>query len=133
MPPLFVEAAKWRFKLPYHHAQMSCHRIDEQVHYESARPGGTFSGKYRGSGDLFQAEPGTLEHFLTERYCLYTEDGGRVYRGDIHHPPWDLQQAEAAVDLNTMSPLPLPDEQPHALYSPRQDVVVWPLEEIPAS
>jgi hypothetical protein len=129
---LFVEGAKWRYKLPYHHAQMSHRRVGDQVHYESARPGGAFSGNYGGRGDLFQAEPGTLEHFLTERYCLYTEDGGRVYRADIHHPPWDLQHAEAAVDLNTMAPLPLPDERPHVLFSPRQDVVVWPLEELSA-
>jgi uncharacterized protein YqjF (DUF2071 family) len=128
---LFVEAAKWRYKLPYHLAQMRSRRIGDRVHYESARPGAAFSGSYRGDGDLFRAEPGTLEHFLTERYCLYTEDGGRAFRAEIHHPPWDLQRAEAAVDLNTMSPVPLPDEPPHALFSPRQDVVVWPLEEIP--
>ena len=129
---LFVEAAKWRYKLPYHHAQMTTRRIGDHVHYESARAGAAFSGNYRGEGDLFHAEPGTLEHFLTERYCLYTEDGGRVYRGEIHHLPWDLQQAEATVDLNTMAPLALPDEAPHALFAPRQDVVVWPLEELSA-
>jgi uncharacterized protein YqjF (DUF2071 family) len=129
---LFVEGAKWRYKLPYHQAQMACRRIGEHVHYESARAGAAFSGNYRGHGDLFQAETGTLEHFLTERYCLYTEDGGRAYRASIHHPPWDLQRAEATVDLNTMSPVALPDEEPHVLFSPRQDVVVWPLEELTA-
>jgi uncharacterized protein YqjF (DUF2071 family) len=128
---LFVEAAKWRYKLPYYLAQMRSRRIGDHVHYESARAGAAFSGNYRGDGDLFQAEPGTLEHFLVERYCLYTEDGGRAYRAEIHHPPWDLQRAEATVDLNTIAPVALPDEPPHALFSPRQDVVVWPLEEIP--
>jgi hypothetical protein len=81
-------------------------------------------------GDLFRAEPGTLEHFLTERYCLYTEDGGRLYRADIHHPPWQLQEAEAVIDLNTMAPVPLPDGEPHLLFSARQDVVIWSLEEV---
>jgi uncharacterized protein YqjF (DUF2071 family) len=100
------------------------------VRYESARPGAAFSGSYRGTGDLFRAEPGTLEHFLTERYCLYTENGGRVYRADIHHPPWDLQSGEATIDLNTMSPVGLGDDEPHVLFSPRLDVVVWPLSEL---
>lgn len=127
---LAVEGAKRLYKLPYHRAQMTCERVGDRVQYESARPGAAFSGSYRGSGDLFRAEPGTLEHFLTERYCLYTEDGGQAYRAEIHHPPWDLQGGEATIDLNTMSPVALPDEQPHVLFSPRQDVVVWPLAEL---
>jgi uncharacterized protein len=122
-----VEGGKLLYKLPYQRARMRCERIGDYVHYESARPGGAFSGRYRGAGDLFHAEPDTLEAWLTERYCLYTEDGGRAYRADIHHPRWDLQRGEAVVDLNTLSPLPLPDEEPHVLFSPRQDVVVWPL------
>jgi uncharacterized protein YqjF (DUF2071 family) len=127
---LAVEGAKRLYKLPYHRAQMSCTRAGDRVRYESARPGAAFSGSYRGTGDLFQPEPGTLEHFLTERYCLYTENGGRVYRADIHHPPWDLQRGEATIDLNTMAPLALGDDEPHVLFSPRQDVVVWPLVEL---
>lgn len=127
---LFAEAAKWQYKLPYFHAEMTHRRTGDVVHYESARAGGSFSGNYRGAGSLFQAEPGTLEHFLTERYCLYTADGSRAYRADIHHLPWSLQPGEATVDLNTMAPLALPAEAPHVLFAPRQDVVVWPLEEI---
>jgi uncharacterized protein YqjF (DUF2071 family) len=127
---LAVEGAKRLYKLPYHRAQMSYVRADDRVQYESARSGAAFSGSYRGTGNLFRAEPGTLEHFLTERYCLYTEDGARVYRADIHHPPWDLQRGEATIDLNTMAPLALEDDEPHVLFSPRLDVVVWPLAEL---
>ena len=127
---LAVEGAKRLYKLPYHRAQMACTRAGDSVHYESARPGAAFSASYRGTGDLFHAEPGTLEHFLTERYCLYTEDGGRSYRGEIHHPPWSLQLGEATVDLNTMAPVALGEREPHVLFSPRQDVVVWPLSEL---
>ena len=127
---LAVEGAKRLYRLPYHRARMTCRRAGGGVQYESARAGAAFSGTYRGAGDLFRAEPGSLEAFLTERYCLYTEDGGRAYRAEIHHPPWDLQRGEATVDLNTMAPLALPDEPPHMLFSPRQDVVVWPLEQL---
>ncbi len=125
-----VEGAKKLYRLPYHRARMRCERIGDHVHYESGRAGATFSGRYRGEGPLFHADPGSPEEFLTERYCLYTEDGGRLYRAEIHHPPWDLQRGEAVIDLNTMAPLPLPDEPPHVLFSPRQDVVVWGLEEV---
>jgi uncharacterized protein YqjF (DUF2071 family) len=125
-----VEAAKRLYRLPYHRSRMHCDRSGDFVHYESSRAGAAFSGRYRGEGPLFHAEPGTLEHFLTERYCLYTEDGGRIYRADIHHPPWDLQHGEAQIDVNTMTPVSLPDHEPHVLFSPRQDVVVWPLERL---
>ena len=74
-------------------------------------------------------EPGSLEHFLTERYCLYAEHEGVLYRADIHHRPWPLQPADARIDLNTMAPRGLRLEgEPGLHYSARQDVVIWPLE-----
>jgi uncharacterized protein len=127
---LAVEAAKKAYKLPYHHAEMRYERVGEYVEYESSRAGAAFGGRYRGDGNLFHAEAGTLEYFLTERYCLYTEDGGRLYRAEIHHPPWDLQRGDARVDLNTMAPLSLLDEEPDVLFCPRQDVVLWSLDEV---
>ena len=126
---LAVEAAKRFYKLPYTRAQMRYER-GEFVRHESARAGAAFSGSYRGVGDLFHAEPGSLTAFLVERYCLYTEDGGRVYRAETHHMPWQLQEGEAQIDLNTMAPLPLPDVEPHVLFAPRQDAVIWPLREL---
>jgi uncharacterized protein YqjF (DUF2071 family) len=127
---VIVEAARRFYKLPYHHARMSCRRVGDHVQYASSRAGSEFSATYRGTGDLFRPEPGTLEYFLTERYCLYTETGARTYRAEIHHLPWDLQRGEASVDVNTMAPLALRDEPPHVLFSPRQDAVVWSLEAI---
>jgi uncharacterized protein YqjF (DUF2071 family) len=127
---LAVEAAKRLYKLPYHHARMSAERHEPFVQYESARAGAAFTARYRGEGDSFTAEEGTLEYFLAERYCLYTADGGRLYHAEIHHPPWQLQRAVADIAVNTMAPLPLPDEEPHLLFSRRQDVVVWSLEEV---
>jgi uncharacterized protein YqjF (DUF2071 family) len=127
---LAVEGARRGFRLPYHHASMRCERSEDGVHYESRRPGARFAASYRGQGDLFHAEPGSLEEFLTERYCLYTEDRGRLQRAQIHHPPWDLQRGEVTIEANTMAPVQLPEDEPHFLFSPRQDVVVWPLEEV---
>jgi uncharacterized protein YqjF (DUF2071 family) len=125
-----VEAAKWLYKLPYHQARMSLERDGPYVRYESARPGATFSARYRGVGDAFSAAQGSLEAFLTERYCLYTADGGRLYRAEIHHPPWSLRRAEASIDLNTVAPVALPDEAPHLLLAEHLDVVIWSLREV---
>jgi uncharacterized protein YqjF (DUF2071 family) len=127
---LAVQAAKRLYRLPYHRARMRHERRADVVHYESARTGAAFRGRYHGEGPLFNAEAGSLEHFLTERYCLYATDERRAYRAEIHHPPWDLQRGRAHIDLNRMAPVSLPGDEPHVLFSPRQDVVVWPLTEL---
>ena len=83
------------------------------------------------AGEPWRAEPGSLEHFLAERYCLYASDGPSLHRAEIHHPLWPLQEAEATVEENTMPP---PDLSlgPSGLsrFSRRQDVLVWPLRPV---
>jgi uncharacterized protein YqjF (DUF2071 family) len=132
---LAVEAARRTYKLPYFHARMSATRRGEWIEYECARieeRGRVFSGRYRPVGAVFNAEPDSLEWFLTERYCLYTTDErGVVQRAEIHHEPWPLQAAEAEIELTTLSPIEL-DGAPLCHFSRRQDVVVWPLEPVPA-
>jgi uncharacterized protein YqjF (DUF2071 family) len=89
-----------------------------------------FCGRYRPAGDVFHAEQGSLEWFLAERYCLYTTDErGRLQRAEIHHALWDLQPAEAEIELTSISPLPL-DGPPVCHFSRRQDVVIWPLRPV---
>jgi uncharacterized protein YqjF (DUF2071 family) len=124
-----VAAARRLYKLPYFYARMSIGRRHGHVHFDSSREGAAFSARYRGVGDLSRAEPGSLEWFLAERYCLYTEEAGALYRAEIHHLPWPLQAGEAVVELNTMAPVPLEGE-PLVHYAGRQDAVVWPLERL---
>jgi uncharacterized protein YqjF (DUF2071 family) len=130
---LAVEAARRTYRLPYFHARMSATRRGEWTAYECARveePGRVFSGRYRPSGAAFTAEPGSLEWFLAERYCLYTTDErGSLARAEIHHGLWQLQPAEAEIDLASISPLEL-DGEPLLHFSRRQDVVIWPLERV---
>jgi uncharacterized protein YqjF (DUF2071 family) len=85
-----------------------------------------FVARYRPVAPAAPAAPGSLEHWLTERYCAYTAQP--LQRIDIHHPPWELQPAEAEMSVNTMAaPLGLElDGSPHLLYAARQDIVVWP-------
>ena len=131
-----VAGARLAFRLPYFRARMSIERDGAEIRYRSRRStgGASLRVRYRPSGPVFEARPGTLEHFLTERYCLYTLDKRRrVHRAEIHHPPWHLQRASADFELNTMTAphgIDLPPETPLAHYSARQDVVVWALERV---
>lgn len=74
-----------------------------------------------------------LEHWLTERYCLYTTVDGAVYRGEIHHAPWPLQGASAEIEVNTMAAaagITLPDTKPLLHFAKRLDVLIWPLRRV---
>lgn len=115
-----VEAARLHpplgFTLPYFKATMSAARDGDWIDYEHQRtdsnrrivygearstPAG-YRARYRPTGPVRLAEPESLESFLTDRYRLYSWNGALFY-GDIHHPPWPLQPAEADVTTNTMA------------------------------
>lgn len=93
------------------------------------------AGRYRPTGPEAPPPPGSLAHWLTECYCLYTLDQhGDVLRADIHHPPWPLRPAEASFEHNTMAaPYGLDLDAPPELlhFARRQDVLIWPLARRP--
>jgi uncharacterized protein len=133
--PVAVGAARTLLRLPYFTASMQVETRDGYVHYASRRlssegTAAQFVGRYRPAGSVVSPKPGTLEHFLTERYCLYAVDhGNRPYRLEIHHPPWPLQSADAEISTNTMAEaagLRLPSMAPVLHFSKRQDMVAWP-------
>jgi uncharacterized protein YqjF (DUF2071 family) len=132
--PLAVEAARDVFHLNYYDARMTCARSGERVYYSSVRthrgaPLAAFQGQYRPTGPVYRSTPGTLEHWLTERYCLYDANRrGVVWRGDIHHSPWPLQPAEAAIECNTMTEqigVALPDAKPLLHFARSLAVMAW--------
>jgi uncharacterized protein YqjF (DUF2071 family) len=130
---LAVEGARRSHKLPYYRAEMSMRRrAGERYEVRSRRGGFRFQASYEPTGPPVEPEPGTLEHFLTERYCLYAENEGEVCRAQIHHPPWPLQTARAGIHENTMWPpgITAPGGEPLAHYSARQDVLTWGLEPV---
>jgi hypothetical protein len=107
---LAVAAARAMYHLAYFQAD-----IDFQVTKE-AIPTVTFATRrtdergvrpanarvrYRpAEGPVTHAAPGTLEHFLMERYILYAEDETRqLYRARVHHQPYPVQRAEV-LDLD---------------------------------
>jgi uncharacterized protein YqjF (DUF2071 family) len=129
-----VEAARRAYKLPYFHARMQVDRRGGTIGYSSARRDAarpfTFEARYSGEDEPAVPSPGSLEHFLTERYCLYAQDEEGVRRAEIHHAPWCLSPAEVTIDLNTMPPDGIDVErEPLCHLAARQDVLIWPLEQ----
>ena len=130
-----VWGARTFFHLPYFLAEMSCAEESGWIRYESRRKGrggspASMRARYRAIGEMFHPQPGSIEHFLTERYCLYTADGKRrIIRCEIHHPPWPLQLAQAAIEENTMAAgagITIAELKPELLhFSRQQEVVVW--------
>jgi len=133
---LAVEGARRTYKLPYYRATMQAEWRDGWLAYESRRrdargESAAFSGRYRAIGERIDADPRSLAHFLTERYCQYAVNEGVLKRAEIHHRPWPLQSAEAEIDENTMPPagVELLDDDPLLHFAARQDTVIWPLED----
>ena len=131
---LAVRAARMLLNLPYYSASMKVTSHGNTIHYQSRRdgdePAAEFIGMYEPAGEIFVAARGSLEYFLTERYCLYHLDHrGAPYRLEIHHPPWLLQPARARVIRNSMAGIngvTLPDCMPLVHFARRQDMVAWP-------
>jgi uncharacterized protein YqjF (DUF2071 family) len=127
--PAAATVARRFFHLPYYRAAMKVRTEGESVHYESRREGAEFGCVYRPSGEVAAAQPGTLEYWLTERYCFYSLDkDGQVIRGEVDHAEWPLQPAEASIDVNTMTApfgIELPAGPPLLHFSKNIDVVMW--------
>jgi hypothetical protein len=128
-----VAAARRSYRLPYHHADMAIARAADGISYRAARTSrdgraAELRASYSATGEPSVSRAGTLEHWLTERYCLYAVDErGRLLRADIHHPPWPLQPAAASFHVNTMAPagVELPAAPRLLHFARRQDVVIW--------
>jgi uncharacterized protein YqjF (DUF2071 family) len=157
--PLAVEIARRWYRLPYHRAEMSCVPSGpggNDIRYAHVRTDNRgapaeLAVRYGPRGDVFASKPGSLEHWLTERYCLYTVNArgnalgnplgnargnprgdarGGVMRGDIHHLPWPLQPAVAEFDRNTLARahgFELPDRAPLLHFARRIEMVAWPI------
>lgn len=146
---LAVRGARTLFHLPYFDAAMrSSWYMDGWLEYRSTRLGKTrlikdarksgssadFHALYRPSGFPFRSTVGSLEHWLTERYCLYSADRkDQIYRGEILHRPWWLQQGEVKIIENTVGlqvGLELKTAPPLVHFVRSLEVLAWGLERI---
>lgn len=129
---LAVWGARTFFHLPYYFAAMSIRSEGEKFCYNTGRIEGPrpaeFGAHYWPTSPPRQRSKGALEHFLTERYCLYTVHKRKVLRAYIHHVPWPLQDADAEIEINTMAQaagIQLPPEKPLLHFARDLEVLVW--------
>lgn len=139
--PVAVALARRWYHLPYFRARMSCEADGDGIAYRSVRthrgaPGASLVGRYGPTGPV--ADPAsveTLDHWLTERYCLYARDRrGDLWRGEIDHAPWPLQPAEAELEIDGLTDgwgISLPSRSPVLHFARRLDVRAWRLIRIP--
>lgn len=144
---LGARIGRLKWGLPYHRSTMHVRRRGLQVRYECERlwpgrmgVGGTVEAE---AGDLLggldyhfelgQAIPGSIEHFLIERYILYTRKKARLFRGRVHHSPYPLREARLLyADQSWMKELGLHIDRPpdHVLFSEGVSTEIFPLEPV---
>jgi uncharacterized protein len=136
---LAVSAARAFFRLPYYRAEMELREEGATIHYRSHRthpdaPPADFHAEWARGEPIPELEPGTRDHFLIERYALYTESDGRLYRARIHHAPWPLCGATLhALETTVLEAAGIATPaDPPLLHQQREpiDVAVWPLERL---
>jgi len=134
---LAVQAAKTGFGLPYHHAAMTMLKENDETVYETIRRSGSnprFFARYTTGEYLGPSAPGTLQHFLLERYHLYAMQDGALKRGTVHHTPYPAHRAtvlEVHDELMAAAGLPQPQGLPPvAHFSPGVDVEVFALQPV---
>ncbi|WP_312474087.1 DUF2071 domain-containing protein [Neobacillus sp.] len=129
----YTVAKKW-YRLPYYYSQIDSLKDHNGYHYSSLRKDKTsafsvkFNGKFIASPEVYFAEQGTIDHWLTERYFLYSVDAnGHIYCSEIDHHRWTLQKAEAEIYYNTLTTpfnIQLPEMKPFLHYSKGVDSII---------
>ncbi|MGH9904543.1 MAG: YqjF family protein [Pyrinomonadaceae bacterium] len=131
-----VLGARTFFFLPYYHSEIEVEEDEQTIDYSLERiddPPAEFEATWKIGETLPYSHPGSLEFFLTERYCLYSEREGEIYRADIHHEPWPLQKATLTSLRSSMIEshgLPTPKGDPLIHYAEEVSVDIWPLESV---
>jgi len=130
-----VRVARAMYRLPYFFSKMSVCQSEGWIDYSSLRKDAAarLRARYRPIKPVQLGAPGSLEHWLTERYCLYTIFRRSVYRAEIHHEPWPLQDAEAEIAENTMAEaagIKFPETAPLLHFAKKLEVLVWPLRKL---
>ena len=156
---LAVWGARTFYHLPYFNAEMSLQQEGNAVRYSSTRtdnqtyanffapdsegfPADFDSDRFRNlpraelemswtiGERLSESKPGSIEFFLTERYCLYAYHRGGFYSSRIFHEPWPLCAAAADSFQSTMVEslgIAAPPGEPLLHYAESIKVEIWPL------
>jgi uncharacterized protein len=137
-----VRLARRLFHLPYHYARMflehectACAGEPTTILYAGSRrwPGplpASYSVRATPVGPVQPAAAGTLEHFLVERYILFTSWKGQLHQGRVHHTSYPLQSADILwldETLLAAAGIERPKITPLAHFAGGVNVEVFPL------
>ena len=138
--PVAVAIARSTFGLPYFHARMGLKVAPPNDHrprldYVSKRYGRLLDParskiSARVVGGVDPALAGSLDHFLVERYFLYSRRRGKIFRGQVHHQRYPVQEARVDSIEETLlaaSGIPRPEHPPLAHYAAKVRVEVFGL------
>ncbi|KIL73346.1 YqjF family protein [Bacillus badius] len=131
-----VVGARLFYLLPFRQSKMAA-TLNDSCRFQSSYSFGQEEEEldvcYTPLSSPYSADKGTFDYWATERYCIFTSRGNKLYRGDIHHTRWSLQKADATFFRNTMAPF-LPanhwNEQPIVHFSKEKKAFFWPLQKI---
>ena len=133
---LVVAVGRRLFRLAYHPALVSLRARGDGFRFyaerrEKGSPEAAFQVSYRAEGGEPVSEPGSLGHWLTERYCYYAASrSGKIYRCDIAHEPWTLRGAQAQIienDITGPLGIELPGSAPTLHYAHHMKAHIWPV------
>lgn len=137
-----LDAARWLacayarqfFGLPYYHSEMSTRRVGQQLAYRTDRKGSHLSLDIEATfSEPFQeAAPDTFEFWLLERYLLYALKSGKLYEGQVAHPPYTFSPARVVRCEQNLTEHVLGKPQPweHVAFSPGVEVEVFSIQEV---
>ena len=144
-----VWSARVFFRMQYWHAaiQVSGATIqarnsqERTIHFRSSRLHGPaavngpakFDVIYSPEGEPARARQGSLDEFLTERYCAYSWNRRKYYRTEVHHQPWPLQPAGVEIRANSIADpfgLALPPKPDVCHFCRSLKMLVWAPEAI---
>jgi uncharacterized protein YqjF (DUF2071 family) len=126
-----VALARATLGLPYFRARVSRSAWGDARAYGSERvvlrgPRATFSASWS-VGEAVPSPPGSLDHFLAERYALFSVLAGRLLRVRVRHAPWSLRAAAVGALEQTVTRaagLWVPERPALAHFSEGRDVEV---------
>lgn len=101
--PLFVNAGHALYGLNYRRARMLVVADCGSTYYASVSGGAAFVARYRPVAAPETPAPGSLAHFLVERYRFFAKRHGTLMTAEVEHEPWRLQAAEAEIAVNRMA------------------------------
>ena len=97
--------APWAYGLPYRYCKARLDVDGWTYSWNSERKDGGvgIQGTCKAIGEVREAEKGTLEEFLFERYCLYTVHRGKLCIAHTQHDPWKFREGRASINSNSLT------------------------------